>query len=268
MRFTINEIKNKFEKDDKVKFTAKVENVYDAKELTPEQKAKAKYTFSRQNVMVKDETDIIKVIVSHKNKEMEYARDIIGKEVEVDGKISIWEGKMNIFGKITFKEGEAPVQKGTASKAAGGRTQSSTMPIVVEVRKASLRFAIDFWTAHIGKEMKEDKIIKTADRFYAYLSGKAIIKTSNQEKQDKEEKLEKEEKSEIEKEGEEIKKEEEISAAKVVLINEVMALKESQHINEEVFKGYCNGENIKTLTIEKLKEIKKKLNEQTEEIPF
>ena len=78
MKMTIKEIKAKGEKDDKIKFIAKVENVYDAKELTPEQKAKAKYTFSRQNAIVEDGTDNIQVIVSHKNKEAEYNKDIIG----------------------------------------------------------------------------------------------------------------------------------------------------------------------------------------------
>ncbi len=267
MKMTIKELKERGEKEDKVKFPGKVKNVYDAKELTPEQKAKAKYTTSRQNVMVEDSTDIIKVIISHKTKDVEYGQDIVGKEIEVDGKISIWEGKKNIFGKLIFKEGEAPAQKETASRTTGGKIQPSAMPIIVEVRKASLRFALDFWTARIGDKMKEDKIIKTADSFYLYLTGKANI-AEVKAKVQKIEEQEKEEKSEVEKEGEEIKKEEEISAAKVTLINEVMALKESQHMDGEVFLGYCDGEDIKTLTIEKLKEIKKKLNEQTENIPF
>ena len=162
------------------------------------------------------------------------------------------------------------MQKGTTSTTAEKTTKASavsSMPVIVEVRKVSLKLAMDFWTARIGDKMEEDRIIRTADRFYLYLTGKANM-AKVETKVEKIEKEEEEEKAEIEEEGEEIKKEEEISAANVILINEVMALKESQRIDEEVFKGYLGGRNIKALTIEELKTIKRILNAQTEDIPF
>jgi hypothetical protein len=189
-------------------------------------------------------------------------KDIIEKEVEVDGKLSIWEGKKNIFGKLIFKTGEAPASKTTATTK--GTAKVSTIPIVIEVRRASLKLALEFWTARIGDKMEEGKIIKTANRFYLYLTGKTDKVTVQKKGTVREE----EEKAEVEKEGEDIKKEEEMSAKKVKLINEVMTLKESHKIDAEVFKSHCNGKEIKILTIEELEKIKKILNEQTDEIPF
>lgn len=259
MRFTINEIKNKFEKDDKVKFTAKVENVYDAKELTPEQKAKAKYTFSRQNVMVKDETDIIKVIVSHKNKEMEYGQDIVGKEVEVDGKVSIWEGKKNIFGKLIFKEGETPIQKDNSTIVKPATI--SILPAGIELKKISLKMAIEFWGSRIGHEKDEDGVIVTAEKFKEYLVGKdKIEKVSGQKKKQKKEEP---------KELEGAKSEEQvIKINNIPLINSIMQLKEDHHLDAETFAIHCDKKDIKTLSIEELKALKTKLENLTEEIPF
>ena len=265
MKMTIKEILEKCEKKDKVSFKGVVKAVYDGAE------AKTKYTNFRQNLVIKDDTDEIRVCYNYKVKEEEYPKDIVGKEITIiDGVFSEYVNQKgvnqkNIFGKLTFKEGEAPIQK--IAEPIVTQSNKTSMPIIVEVKKASLKLAMEFWTARIGDEMKEEKIIKTADVFYLYLTGKTNI-AKVQTRVQKEEKQEKEEKSEIEKEGEEIKKEEEISAAKIVLINEIMVLKESQHVDGEVFKDYCDGKDIKSLTVEKLEKIKKKLSEQTEEIPF
>ena len=59
-----------------------------------------------------------------------------------------------------------------------------------------------------------------------------------------------------------------MSAKKAALINTIMELKEKHHVVEEVFTGYCDGKNIKALSVEELEKVKKILNELTEDIPF
>ena len=163
MKMNIKELKERGEKDDKVKFSAKVITVYDAKELTPEQKAKSKYTFSRQNAIVDDESESIKVIISHKTKEDEYGQDVVGKIVDVDGKISIWNEEKNIFGKFIFKPGEGSSKPPKESQSVvQGTKPKASMPIVVEVKKISLELAITFRTARVGEKMEETKVIKPA----------------------------------------------------------------------------------------------------------
>ena len=259
MKMTIRELKERGEKDDKIKFTGKVENVYDAKDLTPEQKAKAKYTISRQNVIVGDGTDTIQIIISHKKKEFEYAQDIVGKEVEVDGKLTLWEGKIKVFGKLIFKEGEAPAKKDATTMVKPAKT--SVLPAGVEIRKISLKNAIEFWGSRIGEKMEEQKILTTANVFCNYLTGgDKIRKTSNQ----KEEKKKKEPKElEGTKSDEQV-----IKIDNVPLINEIMQLKEDHHMDAETFAVHCDNKDIKTLSIEELKALKTKLENLTEEIPF
>lgn len=264
MRMTIKEIKAKGKKDDKIKFTAKVKNVYDAKELTPEQKAKAKYTFSRQNAIVEDGTDSIQVIISHKDKESEYKKDIIGKEIEVDGKITFWEGKMKIFGKLLFKIGEAPVSKDNSTIIKSATV--SVLPAGIELRKISLGMAIEFWGSRIGHEKDEEGVIETADKFKAYLIEiDKIKKSSGRKKEQKEEKPKEEESKELEGTKSE---EQVIKINNVPLIDEIMQLKEDHHLDAETFAVHCNKKDIKTLSIEELKALKVKLENLTEEIPF
>lgn len=259
MKMTIKEIKAKGEKDDKIKFTGKIENVYDAKDLTPEQKAKAKYTVSRQNVIVGDGTDSIQIIISHKKKELEYAQDIVGKEVEIDGKITLWEGKTKVFGKLNFKEGEAPISKDDSTIVKS--TTVSVLPARVELRKISLGMAIEFWGSRIGHEKDEKGVIETADKFKAYIVGtEKKEKASGQKKKEKKEEPEK---------LEEAKSEEQvIEINNVPLINEIMQLKEDHHLDAETFAVHCDKKDIKTLSIEELKALKVKLENLTEEIPF
>ena len=254
MKMTIKEIKAKGEKDDKIKFIAKVKNVYDGKEVD------LKYTKLRQNVMVEDESDSIKVIISHKEKKYEYTKDIIGKEVEVEGKISIWEGKVNIFGWLKFKEGEVPAKKDDSTIIRPATI--SVLPAGIELRKISLGMAIEFWGSRVGHEKDEKGIIETADEFKAYLIGvDKIEKSSGQKKKEKA----KEEPKELE----EMKSDEQvIKINNVPLINEIMQLKEDHHLDAETFAVHCDKKDIKTLSIEELKALKVKLENLTEEIPF
>lgn len=256
MKISIKDLKEKGETDDKIKFTGKVKDVYDPKE------AVTKYSISRQNIIVDDGTASVKVIVSHKTKEDEYQKDIIGSEVEVDGKLSIWEGKKNIFGKLTFK-GDEP-KKTTTNVFNQAKSAITVLPPSTEIRKASLKLAIDFWTSRIGIEVEENKVLATARVFEKYIVGDKIIITRKKETTKKEEK----EKAEIEKEGKEIAEEEKLSAEKITLINEVMSLKESNRLDTETFAEYCKGKDVKTLSIEELKELGKRLQEITSDIPF
>ena len=256
MKMNIKELLERGEKDDKVKFSGKVKNVYDSKE------AVTKYSVSRQNIVVEDNTDSIKVIVSHKTKEDEYTKDIIGKDIEVDGKLSIWEGKKNIFGKLIFKNGEP--KKTTTNVSNQIRPATSALPAIVEIRKMSLKLAVDFWGSRIGHEKDEKGVIKTADLFKEYLLGKA--EKATQKKQKIEEP--KEEAKSEEKEAKKPEGEAELSSAKIALINSIMSLKEEKHLNTDTFAHYCNGKNIKELSIEELEKIKKQLEGLTEDIPF
>lgn len=261
MKMNVKEIKAKGENDDKIKFTGKVKNVYDAKDLTPEQRAKAKYTVSRQNIMVGDDSDSIKVIVSHKKKEHEYTKDIVGREVEVDGKISLWEGDVNVFGKLVFKTGEEPIKKDASTMVKPATT--SILPTGMEIRRVSLKRAMEFWQARIGEPMEEAKILATADVFCEYISGN--IKIEKVSGQKKEQKSEESKELEEKKEGEQVIKPE---TNTVPLINEIMQLKEDHHLDAETFAVHCDKKDIKTLSIEELKVLKKKLENLTEEIPF
>lgn len=257
---TIKEMKERGEKDDKVKFLGKVKNVYDAKDLTPEQKAKAKYTVSRQNVIVEDDTDNIQIIISHKKKEFEYTQGIIGKEVEVDGKLTLWEGKIKVFGKLIFKEGEAPAQKDNSTMVKPATV--SVLPAGVELRKISLRMAIEFWGSRIGHEKEEKGVIETAEKFKEYLIGKEKIKkTSGQKEKQKEEP----------KELEGAKSEEQVITLgqdKIELINKIMEIREKKGINMDVFNDLIKNKDIKKIEMGELLKLKERLEKTTDEIPF
>ena len=267
MDFTIKDILEKGEKKDKVTFKGIVKVVYDGVE------SKTKYTNFKQNIIIKDETAEIKVIYNYKDKEEEYSKDIVGKEIEiVNGTFSEYvnqkgETQKNIFGKLTFKEGEAPKPNATVKSQAITTGILEAVSPQRDMRDISLQRAMEFWTARIGDKMEEQKILTTAEIFYKYLTGKNnIVKV--QTKVQKEEEQEKEEKSEIEKEGEEIEKEEKMSAEKITLINRAMELKEENHLTTDQFESYCNGKNIKSMTIEELKELKKVLSEFTTDVSF
>lgn len=258
MKMTIKEIKERGEKDDQVKFKAKVKNVYDAKELTPEQKAKAKWTKTRQNVVVEDKTDSIQVIISHKELKDEFKQDIVGEEIRVDGKVTLWEGKTKIFGKLIFKPREDSRKKDTSTTVKPSTI--SVLPAGVEIRKIALKDAIEFWNARIGDKMEENKILTTANIFNNYLLGKFRPGKSTQGEGQKEEGP---------KESKDTKTEKQVvKVDNVPLINEIMQLKEDQELDTETFAKYCNGKDIKTLPVKELEEIKKKLEGITQDIPF
>jgi hypothetical protein len=257
MKLTIKEIKEKCEKDDKVSFKGEVKAVYAGVE------AITKYSVLRQNVIIKDETDEIKVIISHKAKEDEYTKEIIGKQIEiVNGKVSEYNNQKNIFvSKLTFKEGEAPQQKDTSTTIRPATT--SILPAGAEIRKVSLMGAIQFWGSHIGFAGNEEEIIVTAKKFETYIRG-SIAKTKTEIKPKPEDKP-------IEKK--ELPKDESrqvivLEQEKIKLINEIMELKETQNIDAESFASYCDDKDIKTLSIEALRELKKRLESFTDDIPF
>ena len=254
MKFTIKDIKEKAEKGDKISFKAEVKSVYDGVE------AKTKFSNYRQNIMVKDETDEIKVIYSYKEKGEEYPKTIIGKQVEIkDGKVSEYNGVKNIFGRLTFAEGEAPKQ------SIATKNQPITTGILEaispqrDMRDISLQRAMEFWTARIGDKMEEQKIIATAEIFYNYLT-RSPAKVSGQSKAKFTE--ERKELTGARTKGQVIK------VDNIPLINEVMALKEEHNLNADQFESYCNGKDIKTMTTEELIELKKVLSEFTTNIPF
>jgi len=258
MKMTIKEIKEKGEPKDKVKFSAVVKNVYDAKAATPAPGSKSK-VISRQNIIVEDSTDTMKVIVSHYSKSTEFTNDIIGKEVNVDGTLTEWEGKMNIFGKLIFKEGEKPISEDSSTIVKP--STASVLPAGIELRKVSLKMAIEFWGSRIGHEKDENGVIETADKFKTYLVGTGKEeKTSGKKKEQKVEEPKEEPKSE--------KKEEKLSAEKVTLINEIMSLKESHNLNADTFAHYCSNKSIKEMSIEELEKAKTDIGNLTEDIPF
>ena len=198
--------------------------------------------------------------MNHKTKESEYTKYIIGKEVEVDGKISEWEGKKNIFGKLVFKEGEAPAQKDNSTIVRPAMT--SVLPAGVELRKISLKMAIEFWGSRIGHEKDEQGVIETAEKFKEYLIGKEKIKkTSGQKEKQKEEP----------KELEGAKSEEQVITLgqdKIELINKIMEIREKKGINMDVFNDLIKNKDIKKIEMGELLKLKERLEKTTDEIPF
>ena len=123
MRFTIAEIKKRAETEDKVNFKGIVDKVWDFNEKA------TKYSIGYQNIIVKDETDKIKVIFSKiKKKEDIYEKDIEGKKVEVSGKVSIYKDEVNIFGELSFEE-EADKQKSQVVAKTGEVTSMGELRI-------------------------------------------------------------------------------------------------------------------------------------------
>jgi len=259
MKMTIKDILEKAEKKDKVSFKGIVKAVYDGQE------AKTKYTNFRQNLIIKDDTDEIKVLYNYKEKEEEYPKDIVGKEIEiVNGVFSEYVNQKgvnqkNIFGKLTFKPGEEPIQKVAEPKAIEGK--KTTMPLIIEVKGIALKRSIEFWNSRIGETIEEGKVIKTADKFFTYLTGKANVQ--------KESALNQEEDGKKELKG--LRSTEQVikpTVNNITLINEIMALKEEKKPTVSQWEGYTNGKDIKTLTTEELEDLKKIFTEWTDEIPF
>jgi len=262
MKMSIKEIKEKGEQDDKFKFTGVVKNVFEAKNATPAPGSKSKVV-SRQNVMIGDATDEIKVIISHYSKSTEYDKSIIGKEIQVDGKLTFFtlEGKThkNIFGKLIFKEGDEPIKKELDSPVGIKSGILSTTPSDSDLRSTSLKRAMEFWTARIGDEMIEQKIIATAEVFYKFIAGNPA-KISGQSK------------AKVTEEKKELttgrSAEQVIKIDNIPLINEIMGLKEEHHLNKDQWEGYTRGKDIKEMATKELEELRDTLKDFTDEIPF
>ncbi len=146
MNFSIKEIKEKFEKDDKVEFSGIVKKVNNFNDKP------TKFAIGNQGILITDGNDDIKVIVTIKDNSMIYQPDIEGKQVHVSGKLSEWEGVKNVFGKIEFVD-ELPEK-----------------PERQDDRLEMLKLAIQF----AGKEMNAKEVIETAEVFYNYIYGKNI----------------------------------------------------------------------------------------------
>lgn len=148
MNFSIKEIKEKFEKDDKVEFSGIVKKVHNFNDKP------TKFAIGNQGILITDGNDDIKVIVTIKDNSMIYQKDIEGKRVHVSGKLSEWEGVKNVFGKIEFMDelSEKPEKQDDKNK--------------LEMLKLAIQFA--------GKEMNAKEVIETAEMFRNYVYGKNI----------------------------------------------------------------------------------------------
>lgn len=148
MNFSIKEIKEKFEKDDKVEFSGIVKKVNNFNDKP------TKFAIGNQGILITDGNDDIKVIVTIKDNSMIYQKEIEGKRVHVSGKLSEWEGVKNVFGKIEFMDElpEKPEKQDDKNK--------------LEMLKLAIQFA--------GKEMNAKEVIETAEIFYNYIYGKNI----------------------------------------------------------------------------------------------
>lgn len=262
MKMTIKEILEKAEKKDKVTFKGIIKAVYDGAE------SKTKYTNFKQNLIIKDETAEVRVVYNYKEKEEEYPKDIVGKEIEIiNGVFSEYvnqkgETQRNIFGRLTFKEGEEPIVKRAEPNVAGSK--KSSMPLIIEVRGMALKRSMEFWAARIGDKMEENKIIATAEVFYKYISGnpaKATIQNVTPQPQTEG----KEEKKELTTGR---SKEQIIKLDNIPLINECMVLKEEHHYTPDQWEAYTRGKDIKTMTIGELEDLRDTLKDYTSDIPF
>lgn len=262
MKLTIKEIKEKCENDDPIKFKGIVEKVWDFNEK------ETKFSIGYQNIIIKDDTDKIKVIFSSiKTKADIYTASIEGKAVGVSGKVTIYKGETNVFGKLTFedkKELASPVgiKSGVSQKPmtelsiAGGITEE-------EIRLKCLSLALEIY--------KEDspnasKVLVMANIFEKYV----CQKTSN-ETQKSEATTGKKEENNQKPKG--ISENGELSPEHIKQINLLMALAENRgkegkiYLNDLiVIKGY---KTIKEFLDEDIKEATDKLEKMgTEEIPF
>lgn len=265
MKFTIKEIKEKLENDDPAKFKATVDKVWEFKEKA------SKYYIGYQNIIVKDDTDKIKVIFSKiRKKEDIYKDDIEGKEVEVSGTVSFYtnpnsgEEEINIFGVLKFEEEQMKSPVGIKSgvtqrpeallSVAGGITEEE-----IRLKCLTLAFAM-----HKGNNPKPTDIIGTAQKFEKYVFPKATVQvTKNKEEKPKEEKNK----------PKGTNGNGDTSPEHIKQINILMALAENrgkegkEYINDLiVIKGY---KSIKEFLDEDVEEATKELEKMgTSDIPF
>jgi hypothetical protein len=264
MKLTIKEIKERGEDKDKIDFKATVKTVY------PGVEAKTKYSNYRQNIMVKDETDEIKVMYQYKELPEAYDKSIEGKEVEIKGTLSIYTNQKNItekniWGKLTFEgEEQKKAQEQTATAISKPTATANQTITPMAIRKICLEESIKFYGAHVGIKETEENVINTAKKFEGYIRGSVTSKPKVEAKPIvKEDPIEKKE----------LPKNETKQAivpdqGKIKLINEVMELKEAQGVDDVMFNHYSDGKDIKVMSIEELRILKDKLKSISEEIPF
>ena len=271
MRFTIAEIKKRAETDDKVNFKGIVDKVWGFNDKP------SKYSIGTQNIIIKDNTDKIKVIFSKiKKPEDVYKEDIEGKEVEVSGKVSIYNEEVNIFGDLKFKEEEEPKDQGGEVATSIGELRVARQPGLTrpEVRLKCLFLAKEVFVS-IELKTKIQDLINAARILEEYVCKGTVAAAARGAKR-KEQEQQEEEPGESEEEEEEDKKEEpkvKLSPEKVKQINMLMALAENRgkegkdYLNDLiVLKGY---KSIKEFLDEDIKEATDKLERMgTEDIPF
>ena len=260
MKLTVKEIMEKCETDDKVNFKGIVEKVWQFN------KKESKFAIGYQNVIVKDETGSIKVICNIKNKEEIYQSSIEGNEVEVDGKISIYNGQVNIFAKLIFQGGEVK-SKELAVREPGMERTSPTAELSVtkearitreEIRIKCLELTAMLYKAETETTTKE--WIAVAKIFEGYVC-------QEKPKEEKKKTSEVKPKEKIKDTGENLSQEH------IKQINVLMALVENRGaegkvlINEMVKnKGYTT---VKEFNENEIKEATKGLEQMgTSEIPF
>lgn len=254
---TIKEIKERCENDDKVDFKGIVEKVWQFNEK------KTDYKIGYQNIIVKDDTDKIKIIFTiKKSKEELYDSSIEGKKVEVSGKVSIYNEQTNVFGKLIFEEDkklESP--KGIQSRV----SELKVAPVGLtqeEIRVKCLELS--------QKVLKDDNpgtknLIEAAQQFESYVCNPGVtikIQNTKGEKTTRKKKGEEEEEPKGNLSTEHIKK-----------INTLMALvenrgEEGKDIITEITERN-NYKSIKDFNEEAMKEAHGRLEQiGSEDIPF
>lgn len=159
MLVTIKEIMGRAQQDDKVEFKGKVKKVFEFKAK------KTKWTVGTQGIIVQDDTDEIKVIVNIKNEQVTYDNSIEGKEVEVHGKVSIYNNNKNIFGKLILDEPEPINRKSSEMPQASGKEK---------IKLSCLQRAIEFAQKFSPSEYTTDEIIDVAKKFERYVTGEIL----------------------------------------------------------------------------------------------
>ena len=250
---TIKEIKERCENDDKVDFKGIVEKVWQFNEK------KTDYKIGYQNIIIKDDTDKIKVIFTiKKSKDELYDSSIEGKKVEVSGKVSIYNEQTNIFGKLEFEEEQKVLKSPVEIKSGIGQV------LTTEITKEEIRIRC---LELAQKLLKEDNpgtkdIIDAAVKFEEYIYDQKVTKGAHTTKKDKTSKKEEEEEPK-----------EKLSAERIKKINTLMALvenrgEEGKDIINEITENK-NYKSIKDFNEEDMKEAHGRLEQiGSEDIPF
>ena len=255
---TIKEIKERCENDDKVDFKGIVEKVWQFNEK------KTDYKIGYQNIIVKDDTNKIKVIFTiKKSKEELYDNSIEGKKVEVSGKVSIYNEQTNVFGKLIFEEDkEKPKSpKGIRSGISELKVEPTGLT-TEEIRIKCLELA--------QKILKDDdagtkQLTEAAQKLENYVCNPGVTIEIQHTKGEKTSKKKKEE------EGEEPKGK--LSTEQIKKINVLMALvenrgEEGKEIITEITERQ-NYKSIKEFTEADVKEASGRLEQLgSEDIPF